>query len=185
MRLDGPTFGAHFADKRNRIAKLSADHKQDGIDPDLLLERAPTVGITELRFDDGRSQLVFATDDITADDRTVSMAQSFGDAGRIVRATATVPTAGTHATVDFELSTVVAVTNSNPPLHGLARTAIQALVPLAEESAAAFEEFLALPAEIVADGVLEPTIFDSITVEEAKLNDADAEVESAAAAIDE
>ncbi|MBT9605743.1 hypothetical protein [Microbacterium sp.] len=162
LRLVGPTFDAHFAEKRKRITKLSADHKQDGIAPSVLLERAPTLGITEVRFDDGRSQLVFATDDITADDRTVSMAESFGDAGRIVRATATVPTAGTHATVDFELSTVVAVTNSNPPLDGLVRTAIQALVPLDEGSSAAFEEFIALPAEIAADGVIEPSIFDSV-----------------------
>jgi hypothetical protein len=162
LRLVGPTFDAHFAEKRKRITKLSADHKQDGIAPDELLERASKLGITEVRFDDGRSQLVFATDDITVDDRTISMAQSFGDAGRIVRATATVPSSGTHATIDFELSTVVAVTNSHPSLDGLVRTAVQALVPLGEDSAAALDEFIALPAEIADDGVLEPSIFDAV-----------------------
>jgi hypothetical protein len=115
-----------------------------------------------VRFDDGRSQLVFATDDITADDRTFSMAQSFGDAGRIVRATATVPGSSTHATVNFELSTVVAVTNSNPPPDGLVRTAIHALVPLDDAATAAFDEFIALPGESANDGVIEPSIFDAV-----------------------
>jgi hypothetical protein len=167
LRLVGPTFEAHFAERRKRINKLSADHKGDGIAPEVLLERAPQLGITEVRFDDGRSQLVFSTDDITADDRTTSMAKSFGDAGRIVRATATVPSADTHATVDFESLTAVAMTNSNPPLYGLARTAVQALVPLNQEQRAAFEEFVQLPGEIAEDGVLVPTLFDEIVPEAA------------------
>ncbi|MFT4284018.1 MAG: hypothetical protein QM598_04215 [Protaetiibacter sp.] len=153
LRLLGPDFSAYFARKKKRFATLSAQNRRQGVTPAALLERGQGLGIREVVLADDRSRIAFSTDDITEDARTADLAQSFGPDARIARAIATLPS-GTHVTIDFEDSTAVAVTNSNPPLDGLAHTAVTALVELTDDHAAALAEFLELPPEIPSDELL-------------------------------
>jgi hypothetical protein len=153
LRLLGPQFSAYFARKKKRFASLAAPHRRAGIAPSSLVERGQGLGIREVVFADDRGRIVFTTDDITEDARTTDVAQSFGADARIARAIATLPS-GTHVTVDFEDSTVVAVTNSNPPLDGLARTAVKAIVALTIDEAEALADFLKLPDDIPTDDLI-------------------------------
>jgi hypothetical protein len=158
LRLMGPHFSAYFARRKKRFNALAAANRRQGIKPDALLERGQGLGIREVVFADDRGRIVFSTDDITEDSRTANVAESFGPDARIARAIATVPT-GTHVTVDFEDSTVVAVTNSNPPVDGLAHVAITALVELNDHETTALAEFLRLPEDIVDQDLIEQAEF--------------------------
>ncbi len=178
LRLVGPTFSAFFARRRKRFTSLATRDK--GITPDTLLERGQDLGIREVALADDKGRIVFSTDDITADERTAEVARSFGPDARIARAVATLGS-GTHVTVDFEFSTVVAVTNSNPTLDGLAKTAVQALVDLDDHGRNALDEFLALPDDVASKdllGVLDklqmPQLLDSdLALEKSDLPDMD------------
>lgn len=164
LRLLGPHFSAYFARKKKRFTALAAPHRREGVPIAALLERGQGLGIGEVVFADDRGRMVFSTDDITEDARTADVAQSFGPDARIARAIATLPS-GTHVTVDFQDSTVVAVTNSNPALDGLAHVAVTAIVELTVGEVDALAEFLALPEEIstldmlVNDEMLQTIVF--------------------------
>lgn len=150
LRLAGPTFAVYFARKKDRFKLLIANNKRDGITATDLLARAEGLGIREITQADTRRTLVFKTDDITQDSATEQVAKSFGADARVTKAQATVP-GGTHVTVDFEDSTVVAVTNSSPSVGDLGRTAVKALIELDADADAAMTAFLSLPDEIPTD----------------------------------
>ncbi len=147
LSLRAPAFSAYFAPKKERFRGLISANRRKGISAVELLDRADGLGIKEITQSDGRRRLVFSTDDITRDTATAQIAESIGPDARVVRAQATVA-GGTHVTVDFEESTVTAVTSSTPSLREIAQVSAQALVPADHR---ALETFLHLPEEVMPE----------------------------------
>ena len=159
LRLKGPTFSAYFTRKKDRFKQLATTHKRDGVTAKVLLGRAEGLGIREITQADYATEAGPSTDDITQDALTEEVSGSFGYEARIIKAKATVP-GGTHVSVDFEASTVVAVTNSTPDLAGMARTAVKALVELDQPSLAALDDYLSLPPGIPTEVLVDVVELD-------------------------
>jgi len=156
LRLDGPHYSAHFARKKNRVERLAHANPRDGISPETLVERGEGFSVQEITAADGSSRVVFSADDVILDRRTEKLAREFSLEAKIARARASLGS-GTHVNIDFEKSTVIAVTSSTPPLGDFASISVQALVDLQPTDRTALAEFLALPAEIVTEA---PTLLD-------------------------